>query len=477
MGKALADLRTDRSKAEQKRGALQERVAARQRALDALIRGTVSVAADEVPEDALARHGGDVASAERRSAEILAADAMLEAERAATEGEHTKHLDAVARMKAELAKVRETIADGESRRERLATSVLLRKVTGAETVDPDAQGLAEQIQVHIRQLETKRLQDYRAIQDLDMDRGSIAATGLAAPDPDAQAALEWLAERGIGADTLGHYPTYLAETQPEAEAARRCLESDPARFGGLYVYRRQDLERIRLLPHDGLRLRRPVQVSLPRDEPTEPPADALVLSQPFDAAYDRPAAAQYARDLDVSHTEVQERIDELERSLNDARATSADLDAYLRVFGAGRLTALRQEALRLEQDIARLDASAGECAERLEEIRGRRVELAEELEEIREARYRAAHHKQALTRFIEEHESGLAETLNRLREIERQIESLGGEIADNEAKREELKQAGKPRSGPRPRTPGVMPRPSTGSLPRSPSTTIEWPDR
>ena len=437
LGKTLVALQADRSQAEKEQGALQERVAARQRARDALVQAG-SMVADEAPSAALERHRGDLALAKGRRAEIRAADAALEQERTALMDKRTGHLAAAATVEATLAGLRASIAEGESRRERLAGSVLLRQLTGAEEVDPDTDGIPERIEAHVLRLETKRLQDYRAIQDLDLDRGSIAANGLAAPEGDAQVALEWLIERGIGANALGHYPAYLAETQPGAEAARRCLESDPARFGGLYVYREQELERIRALSRDGLKLRRPVQVSLPRTEPAAPPADALVLSQPFDAAYDKSAAAEYARDLDARHAEIQGRIDGLEGALGKARATAGDLDAYLQTFGAGRLAGMSQDALGHEQEIARLKTAVDECSQRLEEIRGRRAELEDEADRIGEARERAARRAQALGQFIDAHESGLAETLERLRELEEKIESLRADIEETEAKREAL---------------------------------------
>lgn len=411
-------------------GSLRQQIEARDHALDRLRRQGGAIAAEEPAITARSRHEQHIAHIEQCQRENQERIRALRIERSESENQAAEHRAQAARKQVSHDETRQQIAKGEAQREHLSRSSLLCRLLDAETIDPDAEGLNAHLQTHIRDLMSRHQQIQRRLDELQHDRASIAATGLAAPDDDVQSALEWLTQHGQ--TQVNHYPAYLAEVLDEASKARQCMESDPARFSGLQVYSPETLATIRTLPREGLRLRRPVQVSLSRAEPTPAPIDAIVLSQPFDALYDKAAAAEYAQRLERQYEDLSADMHRLECERDAAQAESSALERYLDEFGASRLSTLRRILAQLEQDIAQQQQYESNARKRLAEIDAELQALEDANKTLNSERDEAREHLQSVSDFIRDHEANHAERLNRLSALQDQLRDLADEIAELE---------------------------------------------
>jgi len=363
----------------------------------------------------------------------------LKEERQATNDRIASLKAGSARQAAELQPLRERLAAGEALRYALSGHSLLRRLYGAEQVDPDGPDIPARLRESIERIDGEIRSVERQMEVLERDRASIRETGLAAPDDDAVRALEHLRERGLqGADL---YPRYIAQILSDPARARVLVQSDPSRFTGIQVYSPGDLETVAALAESVPDLTKPVVVSLASDQPALVADDRVVLPAAHDAAYSLEAAHTLGATLQARWDACKDKRSDLQERRVDFAELLDKLQDYLHPFGGGRLEELRQEVEEREQQLAGLAAAIEDASGQLEQIGQRGTEWESQRSAIQQQLVQVRQAKTRIGAFLEEHEEPLPQKRARLERAQQEEAELQRVIEACAAKQEAQRHA------------------------------------
>ena len=312
---------------------------------------------------AVQRHAAEARTASEQ-ADLLGAEANGRERDAARHREVRGDLKAErSGLEAEIESLSVAIREGESMRMELAIEPVVLELTGDSQVDPEADAVAA-VLADARHKRSARLrEDERRQAVLQADRESLEVAGLASIDMDVHAVVKRLRDSGI-ADAQP-FASYLADILGSPDEVRRFAESDPARFIGVAVPNRTNLDTARDVLGSPPALSRPVTVAIADDTPSAAGADRFVLAVDEPAAYDRTAAGDLGRRMESDLADVALSIDALQARIDHLEATQRRIDAWRERFGGGRLGAMQQEANRKEARIVQIRSEIETLSERI----------------------------------------------------------------------------------------------------------------
>ena len=272
-----------------------------------------------------------------------------------------RNLERQGELKAELAlfenqiePLQEGIRQGEADRQVLAFNSTILQLAGESEVDPDAEAVSLLL-TNARRACLDKVRDAERRQEmLEADRESLEASGLASIDRDARAVTERLRDSGI--PDAQPYAAYLSMVAGSPECVRRVAELDPARFAGVAVHNRNELEAARRALRSPPLVSRPVTVAIADDTAGAVPEDRFVVPVEEPAAYDREAARNLRLRIEGDLAQIaetirgeQDRIERLERTLQDLRA-------WRERYGGGRIDGMRREVECAEEQIREIES-------------------------------------------------------------------------------------------------------------------------
>lgn len=236
------------------------------------------------------------------------------------------------------------IAAGEALREKLSQTPILMQAAGAEVADPDS----PELKFALDRLAADTL---RSIADLNVelakvnvDRGAITETGVAGRSRDVDLVVVALLKENIRSARPAN--TYLADTQPDASAARGLVVSDPSRYLGVTVAAAEWKEACRIAANLKIELTAPVTVAVNSLDPAAAALDRVVLPAVNDAAYNRAAAQQVLTTLESRAQAKAADLKSYHGRRDQALAAGQELARYVDQYG---LAVLRQAAAEAEQ--------------------------------------------------------------------------------------------------------------------------------
>ncbi|MGN5478194.1 hypothetical protein ACTMU2_18000 [Cupriavidus basilensis] len=196
------------------------------------------------------------------------------------------------KAKAESAAERfeEEMEEGLEQQNALRANQSICRAISADSADPDSEVLGALLDGHIQRLQADATQAELDYARLDEDAQSIRDTGLAGRDAEVIKVVRALANSGI--KNTQAYAQYLAAVFPDGDAARSLVQSDPARFLGVAVPTREQLDLVKALIPALPELTRPVVVSLVTDKPSKGNDECIVLSPAEDSLFNLKAAAR-----------------------------------------------------------------------------------------------------------------------------------------------------------------------------------------
>ena len=361
-------------------------------------------------------------------------------------------------LEVEIRSVREDVRAGEATRRILALDSTILKLTGESEVDPDADGVTRVLR-QARSESAVTLRDSERRREVsEADRESLESTGLASIDKDVREVADRLRESGIR--DAQPYAAYLSEILRSPAEVRRFAEHDPARFVGVAVPNRDSLERAREVLKPAPPLRRPVVVAVGGDVPGGGPDDGFVLPVDEDAAYDRTAARELQRRIEVTLEEIAESIRAEQERLDRLDVLLRDVGAWRERFGGARLEELlrgidRKEARAagIEREIAALAAQsdaderdarvcraradeaerqAHACSERAGRAREHHERWESHVLDWRSERLRHEHAARASEQFASEEAAKRDSCADEARDLQRQADDAGNQAAGME---------------------------------------------
>ncbi|WP_432260844.1 hypothetical protein [Cupriavidus sp. TMH.W2] len=353
--KAILDLRTAAQKEGITANASLTEASRRRRSLE----DSKAIQPDESASDALVRLEQDRARHEQAAGEFDAI-AVTADEAASACGEQREALllnqaeavSAACRFEGELEK-------GLTQQDALRTNRQICRAISADVADPDSEVLGGLLDAHIQRVQADATQAELDYARLDEDAQSIRDTGLAGRDAEVTKIVRALAESGI--KNTQAYAQYLAAVFPEGELARSLVESDPARFLGIAVPTREQLDQVRTLVPTLPGLTRPVVVSLVTDKPAAMGDTSIVLGPAENSLFNLEAAARKGERIEEELVAQEAGRNQARRVLEEAQKAKTALDSYLQDFGRAKLEELSAEATRER-------ARAETCGQQLEEV-------------------------------------------------------------------------------------------------------------
>ncbi|MGT2454408.1 hypothetical protein ACU4GI_14500 [Cupriavidus basilensis] len=232
----------------------------------------------------------------------------------------------------------EEMERGLKQQEALQSNMALCRAIGAELADPDSEVLGGLLESYIHRAQADTTQAELDYARLDEDAQSIRDTGLAGRDVEVTKVVRALANGGIKNGQA--YAQYLAAVFPDGNEARSLLESNPARFLGVAVSTREQLEHVKALAPTLPDLTRPVVVSLVTDKRTAADDDCLVLNPADDSLFNIRAAAQKGEHIEQKLVEYGNNRSVARQALTNAQDARKALGEYLTTFGCAKLEAL-----------------------------------------------------------------------------------------------------------------------------------------
>jgi hypothetical protein len=289
-----------------------------------------------------------------------------------------------------------SLAKGESLREELRESSLLRTAADTADPDPDAPPITDALNRLISDAHREIADRNVRLAQLDLDRTSILETGLAGRSPNVDAVVRALQTAGVRSARAAN--TYLADVRPDAVEARSLVTSDPARFLGVTVAQGEWSEVTALVNTLRLRLTAPVKVAVSSVEPGAGSSKELVLPAQDDSAYNKPAAQSLRSELDTRINDTQEECKAYEYRRDQGEIVRERLSTYLRDYGATRLhqartaieelelkkeAAIHRQSLRLE-NADKLREQSSQLRDRMRELPAQIVGLETDIRRLRE---------------------------------------------------------------------------------------------
>ena len=321
---------------------------------------------DEMVDVALVRHQGQVVVLTQRietlEAEIAATVAAREqavAERGTLEGQFSE-------ARSQRAQRQREIDEGQAAHEALQSTRILCRAAKTELADPDSEVLPARLTQLIDHLRQESNVAQMALARLTEARKSIDLTGLAGQDPDVAQVVRVLADAGV--KNVRTHAAYVAEVVQDEGRARALVTSDPTRFLGVAVATADQLAQAQKVVADGLKLARPVQVSVATDH--EQPTATGTFTLPGDSAlFHYGAAKAFADRLAQDEALAERQCAALQQQQEEAVQARHQLDAYVERFGHGKLAALRVTLRSAESRLAELTLQ-------LDLLKGRMASLA-----------------------------------------------------------------------------------------------------
>lgn len=310
--------------------------------------------------------------------------------------------------------MQEGIRQGEADRRELAFNSTILHLAGESEVDPDAEAVSLLL-ANARRACLDRVRDGERRQEmLEADRESLEASGLASIDRDARAVTERLRDSGI--PDAQPCAAYLSMVAGSPECVRRVAEFDPARFTGVAVHNRNELEAARRALRSPPPVSRPVTVAIADDTAGAVPEDRFVVPVEEPAAYDREAARHLRLRIEGDLAEIAETVREEQDRIERLEWILQDLCAWRERFGGGRIDGMRREVGCAEERTREIGSTLASLSGRIEtderdarEFRTQAGAADTEAQECSERARRASDHHAQWESRIEEW------TLGRLR--------------------------------------------------------------
>ncbi|HEX4550442.1 hypothetical protein [Pseudomonas sp.] len=387
------------------------------------------------------------AAIERITAAIVQAQNRLDTLRAERAG-HLQHVDLLREQAAQhglraqaQAHIRESLSrevgDARTLQEDLQQNRLLCSVVEAELCDPDSLTLLGTVYEFIQSMDREVLERDIRLANLERAKQSIEESELAGQSDDVDQVVRLLRTAGIHSARATN--SYIANVVPDAEEARRLVDSDPARFLGVCVGSEEWEKSCKIIADADFSLSTPVTVALATVDAAVATFDRVVISAEDDSAYNLEAAAAALVGFEQRIAEISGTRDAHIQRRNEARDAANKLKDYQERFGAVRIAELErsiQTHYEEEQAFTNLRAEClEEAAEMLECAKG----LEKEIDPIPSELANQASRVQRLERYSHEYEQPLAQWKQQLATVraslkEAETESEGFEqLIDSKA--------------------------------------------
>ncbi len=260
--------------------------------------------------------------------------------------------------------------------------------------------------------------------------------GLLPPATDVKRVSEFLEDAGITAYTWWQI---FSERNVSVEEAKRLVEAHPARYGGVAVPSKRELDKARELLSNGCGVLAPVIISIYTDSDSDASYEGLAVFPDVALAIDRKRSLEFCeksrRDIDM----YQSALPDIDQSRSDLLHAKDKLVAFLARYDDSSRSALenavalkRNEFESCQHDRARLEEQKRQVESSLAIIDLHIVAIAEELQRLR-------NHHATIKTHIDTHEAGRQECIQRISELVGELSTIETDITICE---EKLKNAG-----------------------------------
>ncbi|WLH14728.1 hypothetical protein PSH74_10610 [Pseudomonas hefeiensis] len=366
------------------------------------------------------------AAIERITAAIAQAQNRLDSLRAERTG-HLQHVDLLREQAAQHglraqaeAHIRENlnreVGDARTLQEDLQQNRLLCSVVEAELCDPDSLTLLGTVYEFIQSMDREVLERDIRLANLERAKQSIEESELAGQSDDVDQVVRLLRTAGIHSARATN--SYIANVVPNAEEARRLVDSDSARFLGVCVGSEEWEKSCKIVAGANLSLSAPVTVALATVDAAVAALDRVVISAEDDSAYNLEAAAAALVGFEQRIAEISGTRDAHIQRRNEARDAANKLKDYQERFGAVRIAELeRSIQTHYEEEQAFTTLQAG-CLEEAAEVLERAKGLDKEIDPIPSEIANQASRVQRLERYSHEYEQPLAQWKQQLATVQ-----------------------------------------------------------
>lgn len=333
----------------------------------------------------------------------------------------------------------------EAEREALSQLSILRQTAQADIADPDSPALRASLDLVIKSAEREIASSNVRIAEARSSRQAIEETGVAGLNPDVTEVVSAL--RAAGIKSARAFNTYIAQALPDVDRARALVDSNPGRFLGVAVAA-SEFDKAQELTLAGLRLSRPVVVSLTALEPGLKHENSFVVSASDDSGFNQQAARNFADSLDKRIDDEQQRLATSTNHLKAAISAKERIGRYLEGFSTVAVVAAKTSIFQLKGELAATLARVSET-----ELKEIECETAarEKLEQAQQKTLQSTGleaKRQELARFAAEYEDGRGIRVSRIEELRQflveQAEvktGLEGLVQSGESEVQELFQA------------------------------------
>ncbi len=376
---------------------------------------------EEPTTDAITRWKAGLREARRNVQVAMQARRDLDAEKKHLLGLQQDHVVRLTRCRAECDHLQKLYDTDSLRKKALENNSDLCRLTGEQTVHLANADLPNLIRERINRFQQEIFTLSRRLAD---DRETLEVieqsdSKLYPPPPEVARLLRVLRE-----DL--HLPAYLGTEEldnkypHDPEEAERLFTRDPARFMGIMVPTRDDLENVKKAES----LHRPafpVQVSFSGGDLCVLPHDAVVLRPGHQAAFNREAALNMVKPLTRRITENERLINELQDTVKRLQEVLNELLSFLETYPKSSFDLLKEKKSAKITVLTDLERIQQKEQERLANID---VAFADHTQTIQDSEQRRQQCESAIDRlrdFIEDHESQHRELRTRLMETRAQL--------------------------------------------------------
>lgn len=364
--------------------------------------------------------------------------ALLEEEKLALRDRIQERLVHKTRVAAELENLLKRFEQDERRQDLLIHDSDLRNVTEGEEpelADPD---LHSRIRERIFRLQREYTRLERLVEDERATLETIeqSESRLYPPPKEVAALLREIREDlGIQAHLATEELDRRFPEQPHL--AEALLTQDPARFMGITVRDREDLDKIREHAERIHRPAFPIQVSLQGETLSQAPEDAVVLAPGHSAAFNRKAAAEMIEPLREGVVRHEERITELRAAERRLQKVVDQLEVFLKDYPSGDLRELNERIDAQKMRLKALEEEDKNDDDKLIHIEHETAAAREELSEMESLRQKAQGALARIRDFMEDHDIRFENLLEEQKESREQLHVLEDEVMRLEAALEE----------------------------------------
>jgi hypothetical protein len=243
--------------------------------------------------------------------------------------------------------------------DRLASdAVLLRALDESVSglLDPHAPETMRLVRDRLARLALRLRDAERSAEQCEAAGTAIRRAGLSGIDADAVHVAEALRVRGVR--DAQPYARWMAENGRGEAELRAFAQTDPARFGGVYVPAAAQLEKVRELDVPALALSRPVEVSVGRFALQEQ-SEAITLTPIEASAYSLAAAGDRLRQLEVELDANQRNVESRRSERSSLEEAALRLSRFVDEWGEGRLDALGRQIEVQARELTASEQEAG----------------------------------------------------------------------------------------------------------------------